>query len=83
MVVLIDLLSFRDYILPHLRLYVNPFFEKIFRVAGRLNSAGAVIKKEPFGSVSTGFGASSFPEFDGLTRATCALATGFCHPGAC
>ena len=40
-------------------------------------------KKEPFGSVSTGFGASSFPEFEGLTRATRALAIGFGLPGAC
>ena len=30
----------------------------------------------------TGSGASSFPGFEGLTRATCALAIGFCLPGA-
>ena len=64
MVVLIDLLSFRDYILPHLRLYVNPFFKKIekfFRIAGRLDHAGAAIKKSRSALYQQGSGHPRFP----------------------
>ena len=67
---------------PRNKYILSPFEEKRKREFWMLYIQIRPIKKEPFGSVSTGSGASSFPGFKGLTRATCALAIGFGLPRA-